>query len=290
MKFLIVGADGQLGQEWVHVLTKQNFDYSAYHYRDLDITDFEKLEDVIRKESPETIINCAAYTAVDKAEEEFELANLINHTAVEKLSECCVKYKIKLIHYSTDYVFAGEVSDRNTYPSGYPETAKPDPLNTYGISKLKGEQAIEQSGCEYLILRLSWLCGAFGNNFLKTMLRLSKERKSLNVVNDQFGVPTFTNQTVLDTLGLIKKSANGLFHLGSDGIITWYEFALKIFELSNIEIDVEPVKSSEFKTTAKRPSFSKLDTKKVENELMIASLPWEEGLEKLLMQLKDENN
>lgn len=290
MKYLIVGADGQLGQEWVKVLSDQNLHYSAYHFTDLDITDFEKLEHVIKKENPSILINCAAYTAVDKAEDETELSDLINHLAVTKLADLCMIHEIKLVHYSTDYVFAGSEEDRKKYPLGYPEDAKPNPINEYGISKWKGEQAIQASGCDYLILRLSWLCGAHGNNFAKTMLRLAKEKESLNVVNDQFGVPTFTYQTVNDSLSLLNTSCSGIYHLGSYGIITWFEFAQKIFELTDLNVKVQPVDSSEFPTKAKRPSFSKLSTNKIEQDLKTESVSWIKGLENLLNQLNNGNH
>ena len=264
MKYVIVGADGQLGQEWIKVLSNRGSEFSAYTFADLDITDFEKLDAVLENENPDVLINCAAYTAVDEAEDEIELANLINHTAVKKLAELSLKYKFRLVHYSTDYVFAGNIEDQNTYPDGYPEDVVPEPINEYGLSKWKGEQAIIESGCDFLILRLSWLCGAFGNNFVKTMLRLSKERDSLNVVNDQIGVPTFTSHTVRQSIQLIEQFKNGIYHLGSKGKISWYDFAVKIFELSKIDITVTPVSSKEYITKAKRPSFSKLSTKKIE--------------------------
>jgi dTDP-4-dehydrorhamnose reductase len=290
MKYLIVGADGQLGQEWVVFLSKEKAEFSYFTFNDLDITDFEKLEQVIIDEAPKVIINCAAFTAVDKAESEFELAKLINYKAVKKLSELCFKYEIMLVHYSTDYVFAGNSSDRNQYPKGYPENAEPNPINKYGISKWKGENSIINSGCKYLILRLSWLCGAYGNNFITTMLRLAEEKDTINVVNDQFGIPIYTEQVVTDSIELIKNEAEGIYHLGSEGIITWFEFAKKIFEISNIEIDVQPVNSSEFPTKAIRPNYSKLSTQKIEKELNTSSRPWEEGLRSLLMQLKNENH
>ena len=285
MKFLIIGADGQLGQEWVYFLSTQKVDFSAYTLSDLDITNFEKVELVIKNEIPNVLVNCAAYTAVDKAEREIKQANLVNNIAVAKISYLCKLHKIKLLHYSTDYVFAGSIHDRNTYPKGYSEEAIPNPINEYGHSKWKGEQAIIQSECNYLILRLSWLCGFYGNNFVKTMLQLAEQRDELSVVNDQFGVPTFTEQTVLESFDLINLSCYGTYHLGSTGMITWYDFAQKIFELSEVDIRVNPVSSSEFKVAAPRPLFSKLSTTKIENDLNKLCLPWEEGLKKLLNQL-----
>lgn len=289
MRYLVLGADGQLGKEWLEVLNRKNYEFWAYERNDLDITDFIKLKEHITTLKPDVIINCAAYTAVDKAEEEVLLANSINHIAVEFLADLSKQYNIKLVHYSTDYVFAGTLEDRKKYPSGYPETASTYPVNSYGLSKLKGEQAIKDSGCDYLILRLSWLCGSYGDNFVKTMIRLSKERDSLTVVNDQYGVPTFTLPAVLNSIALIEMNANGVYHIGSNGIISWFDFANKIFELSNLSINVTAILSATYKTSANRPYFSKLDTKKLEMELNTTSMQWEEGLSQLLKKLNYED-
>ena len=289
MRYLVLGADGQLGKEWLEVLNKNNDTFWAYERNDLDITDYIKIKEYITTLKPEVIINCAAYTAVDKAEEEVLLAHSINYTAVEYLADLSKEYNIKLVHYSTDYVFAGTMVDQKNYPNGYPETAATYPVNSYGLSKLKGEQAIKESGCDYLILRLSWLCGRYGDNFVKTMIRLSKERDTLTVVNDQYGVPTFTHPAVLNSIALIEMNASGVYHIGSKGIISWYDFAKKIFELSDLSINVTAILSATYNTPAKRPFFSKLDTKKIETELNTPSMQWEEGLSQLLKKMNYED-
>jgi dTDP-4-dehydrorhamnose reductase len=282
MRFLITGCKGQLGQQWVHFLEAIKAEYTAYDSRTLDITDPQKLRDIIARDNPQVMINCAAYTKVDQAEDDKERADLINHASLENLAKQCAKHSIKLVHYSTDYVFSGEAQDREKFPNGYPENAATNPINHYGKSKLKGEQAIQQSDAQHLILRVSWLCGAYGNNFVKTMLRLAQDRDSLSVVNDQFGVPTFCSAVVEQTMKLLENKAEGIFHLGSEGIISWYDFARRIFELSGVEVQLKEVSSSEFKTKAKRPHFSKLNTTKVEQALNESGLHWESGLVQLL--------
>jgi dTDP-4-dehydrorhamnose reductase len=273
---------GQLGKQWVHFLEALKAEYTAYDSRTLDITDPQKLRDIIARDNPQVMINCAAYTKVDQAEDDKDRADLINHASLENLAKQCAKHSIKLVHYSTDYVFSGEAQDREKFPNGYPENAATNPINHYGKSKLKGEQAIQQSDAQHLILRVSWLCGAYGNNFVKTMLRLAQDRDSLSVVNDQFGVPTFCSAVVEQTMKLLENKEEGVFHLGSEGIISWYDFARRIFELSGVEVQVKEVSSSEFKTKAKRPHFSKLNTTKVEQALNAKSLHWETGLDQLL--------
>ena len=282
MRLLITGCSGQLGQEWVHYLDSMKIPFTAYNSKTLDITDPEALESTLDNDAPDVVINCAAYTKVDQAEEEKELALLINHNAVEHLATACRDRDIKLVHFSTDYVFSGESIDREKFPNGYPEQAETRPVNFYGVSKLKGEESIQKTEVDYLILRVSWLCGAYGNNFVKTMLRLAKERESLSVVNDQFGVPTFCTQVVNQTLKLIEQNQRGVFHLGSAGIISWYQFALRIFELSGVDVNVKEVSSNEFKTKAKRPHFSKLNTSKADQILQSDSLHWEAGLKQIL--------
>lgn len=282
MRLLISGAGGQLGQEWVQFCERNSIDFSAYSSNELNILDKDNIKDVFQKVSPDILINCAAYTKVDQAEDDFQLANLVNSEALKVLSEQCLIHHTKLVHYSTDYVFAGTKEDQEKVPDGYPEDFKTNPINVYGATKRKGELAIIESGCEFLILRVSWLCGKFGSNFVKTMIRLSTEREELNVVNDQFGSPTFADQVVEQSFELIKQNEKGFFHLSSEGLTTWFEFAKEIFRLKQIEIKVNPVDSSTFKTKAKRPSFSKLNTKKISTISTIKIQSWQEGLKSLI--------
>ena len=282
MKFLITGAGGQLGQEWVHFCTKRDIPYSAFTSAELDITNESALSSAVQEYKPEVIINCAAYTKVDQAEDEKEKAELVNVTALEKLSEVCSKSGVKLVHYSTDYVFSGSRKDQSEMPDGYPEDFETNPVNVYGHTKREGEIAVQESGCEFLILRVSWLCGTYGNNFVKTMLRLAENRDKLTVVNDQFGSPTFADQVVEQSFQLLEYEKNGVFHLGSDGVTTWFEFAREIFAQRALDIEVIPVASSEFKTKAVRPHFSKLSIQKISTIPGINILSWQEGLKRLL--------
>lgn len=282
MKFLITGANGQLGKEWVHFCKQRKISHAAFSSKELNILDEDSIRNTFEDESPDVLINCAAYTKVDQAEEEPALSGLINTEALKLLSTYCLNHKTKLVHYSTDYVFAGTKEDQNKVPEGYPEDFETNPINVYGATKRQGELAIIESGCEFLILRVSWLCGQFGHNFVKTMIRLGTERDELNVVNDQFGSPTFADQVVEQSFELITQKKDGIFHLSSEGITTWYEFAKEIFKLKKMDVKVKSVDSTAFKTKAKRPSFSKLSTKKISTISNIEIKYWQEGLQRLI--------
>lgn len=285
MKLLIIGANGQLGQEWVSFCDKKGINYEAFDLPSLDITDVDSLKLKIRQVKPDVIINCAAYTRVDKAEVQKEKSEKINSEAVHILASLCKENSIKLVHYSTDYVFSGDINDRLQFPNGYPETHTISPINQYGYSKWLGEKNIIESGCDYLLIRISWLCGKHGSNFVKTMLMLSSQRNELNVVNDQFGSPTFADNVVENSAVLLEAEQSGVFHLSSLGMCSWYDFASEIFSQKGIDITVNPVSSSAFPTTAKRPAFSKLSTKKIATINGVTLAGWKEGLQKLLKTL-----
>ncbi len=285
MKLLITGAGGQLGKEWVQFCELNRIKFQAFSSAELDVTSERTLIKLVEEVNPTALINCAAYTKVDKAEDEPEKAELVNSIALDGLINVCKKLDIKLVHYSTDYVFSGSEEDHVNVPEGYPEDYPTAPINIYGETKRNGEQKIVESGCDYLLIRVSWLCGQFGNNFVKTMLRLGEDRDRLTVVNDQFGSPTFSDQVVGQTFELIRQGKSGIFHLSSKGITTWFEFAQEIFKHRKLKINVEPVSSSQFKTKAARPHFSKLSTRKISTIEGIKILSWQEGLKKLLNSL-----
>ncbi len=286
MRVLVTGGSGQLGQEWVRFLNRKEVEFIALPSSDLDITDFNDTNRVLTNLQPDLIINCAAYTKVDKAEEQAELAFKVNAEAVENLASYCKSHHIKLIHYSTDYVFSGSLADREKLPEGYPEDYPTSPQNVYGKSKLAGEQAIIESECEHLIVRISWLCGTFGHNFVKTMLKLGKERDELQVVNDQFGTPTFAENVVENCWQLIKNNESGVFHLSSQEETTWFHFAEEIFKQSGVDVKLVPVDSSAFPAKAKRPAFSLLSTQKIANISGVSLITWKQGLQKLLTDLQ----
>lgn len=286
MRILITGGNGQLGREWVQFLNKKEVEFISLPSSDLDVTDHPDTNRVLKNLKPNLIINCAAYTKVDQAEEERELAFKVNSEAVGNLADYCSSNNVKLVHFSTDYIFSGSEDDMHKLPAGYPEDYSTDPINTYGASKLAGEKALLDSDCKHLLIRVSWLCGKYGNNFVKTMLRLGKERDELSVVNDQFGSPTYTKNVVESCWELIDQKQEGTFHISSKGTCTWYDFATEIFSQSGIEVNVKPVDSSQFPTKAKRPAFSKLSTEKITNISGTSIIDWKEGLKSLLAELE----
>ncbi len=285
MRVLISGGNGQLGSEWTEFCLNNKIEHKSLGSADFNIVNKPQMEEVLDAYAPDIVINCAGYTKVDLAEDETDRAYQINAVGPKILSELCADRKIKLVHYSTDYIFSGTDEDREKYPGGFSENHVPNPINVYGESKLDGENGIIGSGCEHLILRISWVCGKNGNNFVKTMLKLAQTRNELNVVDDQYGSPTFTENIVYNTWQLIKMGEKGIYNISSAGLCTWYEFAKQIFKQTGLDIKVNSVSSNEFKSKAKRPGFSKLDTQKIEKLENIAIIDWKEGLRKLLNQL-----
>lgn len=287
MRYLITGAGGQLGKEWVTRLQEDQNEFAAFDSSDMDITDGDLVRKKIRSFEPDFVINCAAYTNVDSAEDYPELAFRVNAQGPEILAKECRKSAAKLIHYSTDYVFPGRESDAEKYPEGYPEDALQAPVNVYGKSKKEGEDAVRKYAGRYLVIRVSWLCGRYGDNFLKTMLRVSRERQEVRIVNDQIGSPSFCHDVVDKSLQLIELEQQGVYHVTSAGKISWYDFARKIFELNQTEVICKAVSSGEFSAKAVRPKFSLLNTAKIK-DIGIQPVHWEKGTKELLQQLKND--
>ena len=283
------GASGQLGREWQRYITERYPDVVLLPYTSsqLDITRHEEVSHEITERQPDLIINCAAYTKVDRAEEERDRAMEVNARAVGHMAKECKKHGIRLVHYSTDYIFAGRKVDRDQFPEGYPEDHPADPVNWYGQTKWKGEEAIRASGCSHLIIRATWLCGVYGHNFVKTMLRLGREKDFLQVVDDQWGSPSFAEEVVRNTDALLDERAGGTFHLTSTGLITWFQFAEAIFEETGVEVNLKPVRSEAFAQKAERPKFSKLNTEKAEQVAGVHIRPWREVLRRLLKQIEN---
>lgn len=286
MRILVTGGNGQLGNEWISYLNRQEVEFIALPSSDFDLTDHSDTRRVMGNLKPDLLINCAAYTKVDQAEDEPDKAFAVNSNGVKNLADYCAAKNIKLIHFSTDYVFPGTDEDHKNYPKGYSEDHPTDPINVYGESKLAGEKAILESGCKFIIMRVAWLCGRYGSNFVKTMLRLRKERDELSVVDDQFGCPSFAHNVVENCWKLIQEDQEGIFHLCSKGKITWYDFAKEIFEQTGTQVNLKAVSSSEFPTKAKRPSFSLLNTQKITNIPGVTLIDWKEGLTNLLAELR----
>lgn len=287
MKILLLGASGQLGRQWQLRLTQNPNDIVLLPYSSsqLDITHYQELSSEIQKQQPDVVVNCAAFTDVDAAEEQKTLTRKVNVEAVLYLAELSKNLGFKLLHYSTDYVFPGSKQDRKNLPNGYTEDHPTDPINWYGRTKWEGEQAIRQTTEDHIIIRTSWLCGQFGSNFVKTMLKLGRERDKLQVVNDQWGSPSFTKNVVNNSIQLLKSGSVGTYHLTSKGMITWFDFAQAIFNMAEIDVELEAVSSDAFSTKAKRPHFSKLNTGKIEAMSGNKIINWEEGLENLLAVL-----
>jgi len=255
MKILVTGAGGMLGRDMVATLSVKH-DLRGFTHAELDITDKQRLGEVLSSERPDLIINCAAYTKVDLAEEEAERAYLVNGIAVHNLAALCERLSIKLCHISTDYVFSG----RQELP--YQPFDQTGPLNIYGKSKLAGEEFIRWRMREFYIVRTSWLYGIGGRSFVRTMLRLLRERDEVHVVSDQIGSPTWTKSLSEGVGRLIETDAYGIHHLTdrTDGGISWYDFAVEIRRIIGMKTRIIPIPSSEYPTRAVRPSYSVLDT------------------------------
>ena len=279
----LIGNRGMLGSDVEKLLVEKNIDFIATD-REIDITDYEMLYNFVGDKSIEWVINCSAYTAVDRAEDESELAYRINADGVLNIAQVCKSRGATLIHISTDYVFDG------TKESAYTEEDPPNPLGVYGKSKYEGEKYIQRTIPQYFIIRTSWLYGKNGNNFVYTMLRLFKERDSVKVVSDQYGSPTYT----IDLANLIFKIVNiksndfGIYHFTNEGRTTWYQFAKRIYDLSinfnllNKNVKIIPVTTKEYPVNAKRPKYSYLSKEKIKNKLGINIRNWENALSEFI--------
>jgi dTDP-4-dehydrorhamnose reductase len=282
---LVTGSNGQLGnelQQLAPAFTYYDFLFSTKD--ELNIADEAAIENYFSAHEINYCINCAAYTAVDKAESEPEQAFLMNATAVATLAKISEKNKAQLIHISTDYVFDG------TGNQPYKETDKTNPVSIYGKSKLQGEAITIQNCPSTIIIRTAWLYSSFKNNFVKTMLRLLKEKESINVVNDQLGCPTYAADLAAAIMQIITSNQSntnpGIYHYSNAGITNWYEFAVAIKELSNSSCMVNPISTSQYPTAAKRPAYSVLDTRKIKETFAIDIPDWEKSLQKCLELLK----
>lgn len=280
MVILVTGANGQLGQSLQFIAPGYpEIDFVFCSSSDLDISNLEMCKVVFSKIKPDYCINTAAYTAVDKAESEPEQANLINVIGAANIAEVCQNYNTILLHISTDFVFDG---NKNT---PYREDDMPNPTGVYGQTKLDGEKAVQSILEAYYIIRTSWVYSQFGNNFMKTMLRLASERDSISVVNDQVGTPTnavdLANALVkiILTDNLQTTVVNfGIYNYSNEGQCSWYDFAKKIFEINHINIDLKPIPTTSFPTPAKRPKYSVLNKKKIRETFGLKIKTWNESI------------
>lgn len=282
-KILVTGGNGQLGSELrVLSITYPQFDWVFTDYQELDLCDLEHLSTHLSKIQPQYIINCAAHTAVDKAESEGELSDLLNHQAVGVLAKWSAANDCKFIHISTDYVFDG------TAATPLSETAATGPINVYGQTKLAGELACRAACPESIIIRTSWVYSSFGANFVKTMSRLMQERDSLSVVNDQIGSPTYAADLAQAIMTIITHPnwQAGLYHFSNEGEISWYEFALAIQEISGFDCKVSGIPTSAYPTPAKRPQYSLLDKIKIKATFGVIVPDYKESLERCMRLLQ----
>jgi dTDP-4-dehydrorhamnose reductase len=278
-KILVTGANGQLGSE----LKEMASDYSQFEWvfadrSVLDLSHLGSISKVLDSIQPQIIINCAAYTAVDKAETETELADVLNHQAVGVMAQWSANHDCRLVHVSTDYVFDGNSSTALT------EDAPTGPINVYGQTKLAGEQACLRENPDAIVIRTSWVYSRFGNNFVKTMSRLMQERDSLNVVNDQIGSPTYAADLAQAILTIITHPhwQAGIYHFSNEGEISWYEFAVAIQEIGGFDCALSGIPSSDYPTPAQRPHYSLLDKSKITTTFGVVVPGYRESLEKCM--------
>ena len=293
---LVSGRDGQLGNELKDLASKQNFEFVFTDVNDLDITDENALKEAFEKYNPCCFINCAAYTAVDKAETNQEIAYKINTEAVGYIAKQCHQHNTKLVHISTDYVFDGN----GTQP--YKEDDKTDPVNYYGYTKWLGEQLALNNNPATVVIRTSWVYSSYGANFVKTMLRLMKERKEINVVSDQFGSPTYARDLAEAIMSIVNgqwSMANEesreethhsplttqIFHFSNEGNISWYDFAVAIRDIKQLDCVVHPIPTAAYPTPAKRPAYSVFDKTKIVNAFGIQLKDWKDSLYECLQLL-----
>lgn len=286
MNILVTGANGQLGNEMRRLGAVSPNNYVFTDVAELDITNAVAVMDAVKAASIDIIVNCAAYTNVDKAESDEATAELINATAVANLAAAMKEVNGTLFHVSTDYVFGSEGNTPRT------EDMPLNPLGVYGRTKLHGEQAIVESGCKALIFRTAWLYSEFGNNFLKTMMRLTAEKEQLNVVFDQVGTPTYAGDLALAIFSIIEAGVypgnEGIYHFSNEGVCSWYDFAVEIATAAgNAGCRINPCHSSEFPSPVTRPPYSVLDKTKIKNTFDIDIPHWRESMEYCIKRIKN---
>jgi dTDP-4-dehydrorhamnose reductase len=289
MRVLITGSNGQLGSEIKEIATKYSkLDFIFKDLPELDICNFEALQAFIMDNNINAIINCAAYTAVDKAEEDAEIAEKVNSKGVINIVNALQTVNGKLIHISTDYVFDGD----HFLP--YKETDPVSPIGVYGKTKRAGEFAVLNSDIDSIVIRTSWLYSSYGNNFVKTMLRLGSEKENLGVISDQVGTPTFARdlaKTCLDILtgvnALKISKAGNLYHYSNEGVASWYDFAISIMELGGVNCKVKPIQTKDYPTLARRPHFSVFNKSKIKTDFEIEIPYWRDSLKDCIEKIKN---
>jgi len=282
IKVLVTGSNGQLGNELKNLASiNPEIQFEFTDIDELDITSLDEIEECYKENNFHYCVNCAAYTAVDKAEEDKKLATLVNAIAAEYLSKTAASHGVKYIHISTDFVYSGD----NNRP--YLEEDKTKPLSEYGRTKLLGENLALENNINSIIIRTSWLYSTFGDNFVKTMLRLSESKSELNVIYDQIGTPTYAKDLAEVIIQIIEtgKFETGIYHYSNEGVASWYDFAKTIFEEKKINIKVNPISTEVYSTPAKRPPYSVMSKEKIKNRYGLEIPYWRDSLKKCLNKL-----
>ena len=276
MKVLVTGVKGQLGYDVVKELEKRGLEAVGADIDEMDITDAQSVEKVLEETAPDAVIHCAAYTAVDAAEEQEDICRRVNADGTRNIAKMCSKLDIRMVYISTDYVFDGQ----GTRP-WEPEDER-QPLNVYGQTKYEGELAVQELLEKYFIVRIAWVFGVNGKNFIKTMLRLAETNKRITVVNDQYGSPTYTYDLARLLVDMILTEKYGVYHATNEGICTWYEFACEIFKQAGIDMEVVPVTAAEYQAKAKRPENSRMSKEKLTENGFDRLPPWQDALKRYL--------
>lgn len=285
MKILVTGKNGQLGSELFDLHTQYPmFEFVFTDRTQLNLEDLEQISTQLNEIKPDVIINAAAYTAVDQAENNQFLCETINHLAVNEIAKWANSQQAKVIHISTDYVFDGTIEEPLL------ETDITQPINFYGESKRRGEESLLVENEESVVIRTSWVYSQYGNNFVKTMMRLMNEREELSVVSDQIGAPTYARDLAIAILEILNapQFVPGIYHYSNEGKISWYEFATAIKEINNYNIQIHPIASEDFVTIARRPQFSLLDHNKIKNTYKIEIPYWRDSLVEMIGQLTNK--
>lgn len=285
MKILVTGKNGQLGSELFDLQAQYPmFEFVFTDRTQLNLEDLEQISTQLNEIKPDVIINAAAYTAVDQAENNQFLCETINHLAVNEIAKWANSQQAKVIHISTDYVFDGTIEEPLL------ETDITQPINFYGESKRRGEESLLVENEESIVIRTSWVYSQYGNNFVKTMMRLMNEREELSVVSDQIGAPTYARDLAIAILEILNapQFVPGIYHYSNEGKISWYEFATAIKEINNYNTQIHPIASEDFVTIARRPQFSLLDHNKIKNTYKIEIPYWRDSLVEMIGQLTNK--
>lgn len=279
MKVLVTGIKGQLGFDIVNECNTRGIEAVGVDIEEMNITDKVAVEEVIANSKVDAVIHCAAYTAVDAAEDNIELCRRVNVDGTKNIAEVCKTLNIRMMYFSTDYVFNGMGEDF------WRENDNREPINVYGKTKCEGEEVIEKILKNYFIIRISWVFGINGNNFIKTMLRLGKEHQSIRVVNDQIGSPTYTKDLAKLAVDMVQTDCYGVYHATNEGICSWYDFACEIFKQAKMDVEVIPVDSTAFPVKAKRPKNSRLSKDALDNKGFTRLPTWQDAVKRYLKEI-----